>query len=288
MKIFITGGTGFVGRYIVNSLQKEKDIQLVIPTRDINKAKAIFSSSNIKLIHFIEELDYLVKKEKPDIVINLLGILTENKRKGITFEKVHFEYTQRLVEASVDINVKKFIQMSALGVDINSKSRYMKTKAVAEEKIKNSGLNYTIFRPSIIIGKGQKLFEDFKKFSKFMPLFLAPKGKVQPVNVLDVRDCFIKAVKEDLSNQIFELCGDKIISYKELFEFALEYIGKKRFVLEVPKEIFLPLLPIFELLPNSPMTKDQYEMLKKDNVCSGKYKGVKDLLGSVRDFREIG
>jgi len=283
MKIFITGGTGFIGRYIVKELSKNKNLEIIVPTRNIEKAKSLFTSSNIHLIHFIEEIDYLVKKEKPDLVINLLGILTENKKKGITFEKIHFEFTQRLVEASVEVGVKKFIQMSALGVDKNKESRYMKTKALAEEKVKSSGLDYVIFRPSIVLGKEQKLFKDFEKLAKFMPMFIAPKGKVQPVHVLDVRDSFIKSIHPSIKNEIFELCGNKIVSYKELFQFALEYIGKKRFVIELPKELLLPFIPFMELLPNPPITLDQYKMLKVDNVCSGKFKGVKDLLGKIRD-----
>ena len=284
MKIFITGGTGFVGRYIVNQLNK--DFEIILPVRNIEKAKQLFENKeNLTIIHFVDELDHLVKQYKPNIIINLLGILIENRKKGITFEKVHFEYTKRLVEAGVEVGINKFIQMSALGVDINSKSRYMRTKALAEEEIKKSSLNFTIFRPSIILGKEQKLFEDFKKLTKFLPVIFAPKGKVQPVNIYDVRDSFIKAIlmEEKTKKQIFELCGDRIISYKELFQFAIEYIGRKRIVIEIPKEIMLPLIPFFELLPEPPMTKDQYEMLKKDNVCSGLYPTTKDLLGKVRD-----
>lgn len=281
MKILMTGSTGFVGRYIANKLCVE--YQLYLPVRNMEKAQKVLNCrKNIFLIPFTEHLSVLVEKSKPDIVINLLGILKENKKEGSTFYKVHFEFTKSLVDGAKNAGVKKFIQMSALGADKKSKSEYMKTKALAEEYLIKSGLSYNIFRPSIIMGKEQKLFSDLKRFSKIAPFYIAPKGKVQPVNIYDVRDCFLK-VLNSFDNVIFELCGDKVITYKYLFKFALKYIGVNRPVVEIPRGALLFFIPFFSLFPDPPMTKDQYYMLEKDNICSGKFKGVKDILGSVRD-----
>ena len=279
MKIFFTGSTGFVGRYIANELCKEH--YLYLPVRNFEKAQKVLKcKGNVELIPFLEDMTPYLKRIQPDIIINLLGILVEEPKKGITFEKVHFEYTKNLVDGAKQFNIKKFIQMSALGANKNSKSRYFQTKAKAEEYLINSGLNYTIFRPSIVLGKEQKLFEDFKKFSKFTPVFLAPSDvKVQPVNIYDVRDCYVKAVEKDLKNEIFELCGDEIISFKELFKFALDYIGKKRLVVGVPRKFFY----FLSLFPNPFITQEQYFMMEKDNICSGEYRGVKEILGEVRD-----
>jgi NADH dehydrogenase len=282
MKILITGSTGFVGRYIANKLSKK--YELILPVRNFKKAeKIIHINEKIKLIQFSEDLDRIVIKENPDIVINLLGILKEDRENGVTFEKVHYTFTEKLVNGAVKAGVKHFIQMSALGADINSKSRYLKTKAAAEKYLKSSNLKYSIFRPSIIIGKEQLLFEEFKKFSKIAPFFLSPKGKVQPVHILDVRDCFVNVVENFKQNNIYELCGKEVITYKKLFEFALEYIGEKKPVIEVSRIFLLPVAILGEYIKNAPLTYDQWLMLEKDNICSGKYEGVKSLLGSVRD-----
>jgi len=266
MKILITGSTGFVGSYLLNKLSKKDSLELILPVRNSKRLKP---GKNIQIVPFTENLDRLVLEYKPDTVINLLGILTEIPEKNITFEKVHFEYTKKLVDGAKKANVKKFVQMSALGADINAKSRYQKTKALAEKYLKESGVNYVIFRPSIIIGRGQKLFEDFKKLSKFSPFFIAPKGKVQPVHILDVVDCFEKTVFEDINNKTLELCGDKIISYKELFEFALKVVNIKRPVFEVNRAFLLPIALIGTVF-GKPLTYDQWLMLEKDNVCSRK------------------
>ncbi|WP_457643864.1 complex I NDUFA9 subunit family protein [Persephonella sp.] len=279
MKVLITGGTGFVGRYVVEEL--ENKYQLVLPVRIPEKLES--KGPGITVEEFPEDLSTVVEKHSPDVVINLLGILNEEPKKGITFEKVHVEFVRQLVDGAKRSGVKKFIQMSALGADENSKSRYARTKAEGERLVIDSGIDYVILRPSIILGKGQKLFEDLKKFSLLTPVLLAPKGRVQPVHIDDVVNTIKKAVEdESLRNEIIELCGTRIVSYKELFEFALSYIGRKRIVIEMPSGFFWFMLPVFRLLPEPPVTEDQLYLLEKDNVCSGKHKTQKDILGQVK------
>ncbi len=279
MRILITGGTGFVGRYLVPAL-KDKH-QLILPVRSIKKAVAILGrDSSIEYTPFKEDLYSIVKEKNPDIIINLLGILNETKEE--TFEKIHVDYTKQLVNAAMEIGFINFIQMSALGADKHSKSRYAKTKAIAEEYVINSGLKYVIFRPSIILGKEQKLFSDLKKLSKIAPFFIAPKGKVQPVHILDVRDAFLSVIEKGIKNKIYQLCGPKVITYKELFEFALNYIGIKKPVIEIPVSFLKLLIPMFSLFPEPPVTKDQVYMLEKDNIC-GSPKDILELNGKLRD-----
>lgn len=283
MKIVIYGSSGFVGKYVVERL---KEHELILPVVNREKVDKRYEDyKNIKVVQF-DKLNpsRQITEEKPDVVINLIGILRENPKNDISFEKVHYEIAKNLVDGAKSVGVKKFIHMSALGADINSKSRYYKTKAMAEEYIINRGLAYVIFRPSIILGKEQKLFDDLKKYSKIAPFFLAPIDvKVQPVHVFDVADCFKKVIEDELENEIFELCGNKIINFKELFEFSLLYTDINRPVIGIPKKLFLPLIPIFMILPDQVMTMEQYYMLEKDNVCSKRYRGVKHLLGKVRD-----
>ncbi|RMA97252.1 NAD(P)H-binding protein [Hydrogenothermus marinus] len=282
MKILITGSTGFVGRYIANKLSEK--YKLILPVRNFEKAKNVLNiNENIELLKFSEELNKIVEDTKPDIVINLLGILKEDRKNNITFEKVHYIFTEKLIIGSKKVGVKHFIQMSALGADIKSKSRYQKTKAMAEQVIKSSGLNYSIFRPSIILGKEQLLFKQFKQVARYLPFFVAPKGKLQPVNVLDVRDCFIKVVEDFKQNNIYELCGPKIITYKELFQFALNYLNIKKPVLELNRYFLLPTAILGSIFDFLPINYDQWLMLKNDNICSGKYEGVKSLLKDIRD-----
>ncbi len=277
MKILLTGSTGFVGSYILDSIEGRYD--LILPVRNRDKLRK--EIPNVTIVKFEEPLSQIVTEYQPDIVINTLGILIENKE--ITFEKVHVEYVRQLVEGSLKSSVKKFIHISALGADKNSKSRYAQTKAKAEELIINSGLDYLILRPSIILGKGQKLFDDLRKLSLIAPFLFAPKGKVQPVHINDVVDVILKGVENGLDNEIIELCGNRIVSYKELFQFTLGYIGRKRPVFEIPLSVLQIMVPFMQILPEPPVTQDQIYLLEKDNICTGKFKTQKDILGSVRN-----
>ena len=280
MKLFITGGTGFIGSYVVDDL--ERDNQILLPVRNISKVGK--KTENVKVIPFEENLSALIQEHKPEIVINLLGILNEDKKRGVTFHKVHVDFVEQIVNGSLKTGVRKIIHVSALGADINSKSMYAKTKAMGESLIINSGIDYLILRPSIVLGKGQKLFEDLKKFSRMTPVIFAPKGKVQPVHVEDIVDLIRKGVEDEkLKNLIVELCGNRIVSYKELFEFALSYIGKKRIVIQMPSSFFWLMLPVFRLFPEPPVTEDQLYLLEKDNVCTGNYPTHKDIIGKVRN-----
>lgn len=286
MKILITGSTGFVGLRLLEKVCKNDSFEIILPVRSKNKLKNFYNKPNVRIIPFNEDLEETVIQLNPDIVINLLGILVEIPEKNITFEKIHFEFAKKLVDGSKKSNVKLFIQMSALGADINSKSRYQKTKALAENYLIESKIPYFILRPSIILGKGQKLFEDFKKLSKISPFFLAPKGKVQPVHIDDVVDVFVKLLNFPEKNQIFELCGKKVVSYKELFEFALNTLNVKRPVFEIDRKFLFPIALVGSIF-GKPITLDQWYMLEKDNICLGNYKGVYDILGSVRDAFNI-
>ena len=125
-KILLLGGSGFVGRHLVEKIP-HNDYEIILPLRNIQKGKKLFEKiPNIVFLDFEDKLSNIVKGSSPDIVINLLGILVEDRKN--TFEKVHFFYTKELVDGAKQVGVSKFIQMSALGVDKNSKSNYRKTK----------------------------------------------------------------------------------------------------------------------------------------------------------------
>jgi len=276
MRILVTGAGGFVGTAILKRLSAH---DLVLPSR---RRQNIAGPAGQIAPEFTEDLEALVAGHRPEIIINLLGILNESG--GETFEKVHFEYTRRLVDGAGKYGVRRFIQMSALGASAASPSRYLSSKARAEEYLQNSGLDHVIFRPSLIIGPGQKMFSDLRKLAAYSPFFPVPSDALAtPVGLEDVADCFASAALGGLGEGIYELVGTEEMSFKDIFRLALEYCGINRPVLGLPRIFFYPLLPLFSLFPQPPMTREQYLMLAGPNSPSGRYPGVKEILGGIRD-----
>lgn len=259
-KVLITGGTGFVGRYVVNlTLKKGYGVHLLV--RNLKKARNIFGNKIhchvIDDLTEIEKLRDIIKILKPDYVIHLIGIIQEIKSKGITFEKVHFEYSKGLYEVLKEFPPKKIIHMSALGVDEKAPSKYHITKLKGEKELLKSGLPYVILRPSFILGPEQLLFTKLREILHRIPLIIFPDIKgyyFQPVDVRDVAECFIKAIEYD-GTGVFELCGDEKVSLRDIVRDFLKFLNKLALFIPVAKGV----LKIF--------LSEQYKMMWRDNVC---------------------
>lgn len=259
-KVLITGGTGFVGRHIVKGLQtKGYDIHLLV--RNPNKAIDLFGESHsyhrIEDLTNTEKLREIINKIKPDYIIHLIGIIQEHKSKGITFEKVHYEYSKSLYEVLKEMPPKKIIHMSALGVDDRAPSKYHSTKLMAEKELQKTNIPHVIIRPSFILGPEQLLFIKLKEILNKTPLILFPDIKgyfFQPVDVRDVAEAFINSIKYE-NNSIFELCGDERKTLKDIVNDFVHLLKKNVLFLPLPKSA----LEIF--------ASDQYKMMWRDNVC---------------------
>jgi uncharacterized protein YbjT (DUF2867 family) len=256
MKVLIVGASGFIGSYARKAL-REKGHSLILISRNPEKLGKIHQGETAFSLSEIEKAFSL----KPEVVLNTAGILKEEK--GVTYEEVHWKLTENLVSLSKKFKVKKFVLVSALGVSEREKSRYFTTKWKGEEAVRNSELEYAILRPSIVLGKGQKLYEDLKRLSRFLPVLGAPKMKVQPVRIEKVMKAIVDAVECRLKGTV-ELCGEEVLTMKELFKRVLKELGIRRPVIEVPKFLLFPLA----LLKVGGLDLEQYKMIK-DNVCKG-------------------
>ena len=178
-------------------------------------------------------------------------------------------------------DIKKIIHLSAIGADLNSNSRYQKTKAEGERNLLRHSPNSTILRPSIVFGPGDGFFDRFAKMAMVapaLPLIGGGETKFQPVFVGDVADSILFCLNYSLTNgQIYELGGPSIYSFKELLAYMLRVIGKKRPLIPIP--VFAMHIPaaIFSIFPNPPITVDQLRMLEKDNVVDEKINNITSL-----------
>ncbi len=281
-KFLILGGSGFVGKSIIENLLN-KGAKVAVLTRNSNKIKplkVLFHSGQLEIIqgNIFEDglLDFLI--EDKYAVINLCGILYENRKDE--FNIIHNSLPDMISKLCKKKKVKKFIHLSALGVSKDSSSNYSKTKALGEESIKKNLKSSIILRPSIIYGNGDNFFGLFSKISKFAPFIpiIGPNTMFQPVYVNDVSLAVIETLKIDTKVcKTFNICGPKKYSFHQLIKMLLDFKERKRILIKInPRLMMIPGL-FLQNLPNPPFTFDQMKLLLKDNVSDGLYPELSNL-----------
>ena len=267
--ILVTGGTGFVGSHLMKRLSSER-IQtrcLVRKTSDVEKLKEL----GIEVAYGdVLDKDSLKKAvEDVETVIHLVGIIVE--KKGASFEIIHTQGTKNLVEVSKAAGVQRFIYISALGARENARSRYHKTKWEAERAVISSGIEYVIFRPSIMIGEGGEFITMLSRIVRWAPIIpiIDGESKVQPIYVENTVDCIIKSLTDpNTTNRIFEIAGRDQITYKELFLTLMEVLEIDKPTFQIPITFMWPAAYILEgIMEKPPITTQQLTMLQEDNIC---------------------
>lgn len=266
--ILITGGTGYVGSHLVQKLVEQgRDVRLL--ARDVAAAKRQFPRG----VAFAPG-DVTAPETLPaalagvDTVIHLVAIIRE--RGDRTFEKINYQGTVRIVDAERAAGVHRHLQMSALGALPDPDFPYHDTKYRAEQYVKASGLDWTIFRPSIIFGPGDQFFSTLAGLAKLPAPFVLPDGGVamfQPVWLGDVVDAFIAALDDPATiGKTYELGGPEVMSYREMVGVLMDVTGKHRPMLSLPAALLKPAAFAFDkLLPRPPVTPEQLKMLRLDN-----------------------
>ena len=290
--ITIFGGTGFLGRYIVNRLAKSGYIINVV-TRFPNEAIFLKTSADDGQISFVEgsfsnlsKLTFLLSSS--EIVINCVGILNEEKNKK--FRQIHSDAPEKLAILAKDKGVKKFIHISSIGADQKSDSNYAKSKGIGETKIINAFPDAIILRPSIVFGSEDQFFNLFSQISCISPILPIVGGdtKFQPVYVGDIAKLVEKIIKIEKSasennNSIYELGGPDIMSFHSLMLKMLTFIYRKRLIVNLPFWVAKFMCPIIFILHKLSfhkipllITEDSIKQLKNDNIVSKKFLGFED------------
>jgi uncharacterized protein YbjT (DUF2867 family) len=277
MKVFVTGGSGFVGEAVLQQLHAAgHSIRMLARAPVSSHAKNIAARFKTEIYPGDVVAGATLAGGLKDIeaVIHLVGIISEVGDR--TFEKVHVRGTQNMVNAAQSAGIRRFVHMSALGTRPNAVSRYHQSKWAAEEIVRASKLDYTIFRPSIIYGPSDhfvNLFAKISKFSPVLPVMGDGESKLQPVPVETVAAAFVRALNEPRSiKQTYDLCGPEELSFNEVMDAILRVTGRRRWKLHIPLPVakFQAALCEFVfaklLRKPPPFSRDQLLMLQEDNV----------------------
>lgn len=279
-RVFLTGGTGFVGAAVIdallarghaiNALARGGVLPPALANRVIPIPGDLFDPA---------ALDQGM--EGCEAVIHLVGIIFENKRRGVTFERMHVEGTRSAVDAARRAGVRRYVHMSALGARPDAPAMYHRTKHAAEAHVRASGLDWTIFRPSLIHGPGGEFVQMEAAFARrkklpflFMPYFggglfgTGGAGTLQPVFVGDVARAFVDAVERPGTiGKTYCVGGTEVVTWPELHRaMSQAIVGRPRPVLPMPAwnaEL------LARVVPNNLLgfNRDQVLMSQEDSTC---------------------
>jgi len=270
----VLGGSGFIGRYVVKRLAARGDV-IAVGCRNAEQAKFLKPLGDVGQI---VPLNIAIGNEEllpaflagNDTLVNCVGILQEKGSQ--TFNLVHHSGPARLARFAREAGVERFVHFSAIGADSRSSSAYARTKAAGEQAVRDAFPTVTILRPSIVFGPEDQFFNRFAAIamlSPVLPLIGGGETRFQPVYVGDVADAVMKCLEDSASaGRLYELGGPKIYTFRELLDLLLSEIRRKRRFLDVPFGLAAAQAKLMSILPNPPLTPDQVELLKRDNVVS--------------------
>ena len=271
--VTVFGGSGFLGRHVVRALAR-RGYRVRVAVRRPELAGYLQPMGRVGQIHAIQaNLRYpqsvAAAVQDADAVINLVGILFERGRQR--FGAVMSAGAETVARAAKAVNAS-LIHVSAIGADENSTSSYAEAKGEGERLVLAAHDAAIIVRPSIIFGPEDDFFNRFASLARMSPALPLVGGghtRMQPVFAGDVAEAIAKAVDGDLSpGTIYELGGPDIRSFKQLMEFVLVTTQRRRLLVPIPFALMKLQAMVLQLLPKPPITPDQVELLKRDNVVS--------------------
>jgi len=277
MKIFVTGATGFVGQELLKHLHAAgHSVRILVRNPESDSAKDVTDRFQAQIQPgTLFETDNLAQGlAGMNAVIHLVGIISEIGEN--TFHNVHVVGTQNMIAATQRAGIERFVHMSALGTRPGSHSHYHQSKWLAEEALRQSDLDYTIFRPSLIFGPGDQFVTLYQRIIQWSPVvpIMAKEGVVfQPIGVEQVAAAFAHSVLEPRSiGEVYDLCGPEKLSFDGIVDAICEAMGRKRIKLRVPLALSRKLAASLEyvfprlLKKAPPLNRDQLIMLQEDNV----------------------
>ncbi len=271
MRIFLTGGTGFVGGEILRQLSAAGHNVWVLVRPDSPAGSGSLPKEAETAAGNILDSDLSKHLEGVDCVVHLVGIIRDQPKKGITFQKLHVDATKNIIRAMQTAGIKRLVHMSALGSDMGD-TPYFTTKREAELVVKESGLEWTVFKPSVIYGSGDEFVNALAKQVKMMPIVPVigdGEYRLHPVSVSVVAEGFVKAcTMPETIGKAYEVGGPRQLSYNQLLDDIAEVLGKgKARKIHFPLGLMMPMIRIMENFPFFPITSAQLKMLLMNNVC---------------------
>jgi NADH dehydrogenase len=296
MKMLVTGGTGFIGRAVLRQLAgAEHTVRFLARQPAAARVRELAASTGTEVVagDVLEPDTLKAAIQGMDAVIHLVGIISETR--DVTFERLHIEATRNVVGACQRTGVSRYVHMSALGTRPHATSRYHQTKWTAEELVRQSGLNFTIFRPSLIYGPEDhfvNLFARLMRFSPVVPVMGAGTTRLAPIAVEAVAQAFVRSLVVPAANHsTLDLCASKCLTFPQILDTIMRVTGRRRCKVHIPLPVARAQASLLELVYGwlgfpPPLNRDQLIMLQEDNA--GNPEPAKTLFGLTEVSFEAG
>ncbi len=272
-RVTVFGGSGFLGRRIVRRLAAD-GAEVRVAVRRPERAALLAGFGRAGQITAVHADVWDVATVAPalrgaDAVVNTIGHYVE--RGGVSFEAIHGQGARHVAEAASAAGVRRLVHISGIGADIASASSYVRARAAGERLVREAFPAATILRPSVMFGPGDFLnrLAGLARAMPAIPLFGPGEVRLQPVYVDDVAEAAGKALATpDAAGRLYELGGPRVYPYRALVQLVLDLTGRRRVLLPVPYVAWLALAALLAPLPKRPISRDQVQLMEKDNVVS--------------------
>jgi NADH dehydrogenase len=273
----VLGGSGFVGTVLVSQLN-DAGYRVKVFTRRRESAKHLILLPYVEVIecNVLDDVQLAVAISGCDAIINLVGVLHETR--SASFDMLHAELPKRIAEICRNEGVRRLLHMSALQASPGAPSAYLRSKAAGEANVLAetavpeyaAELQVTVFRPSVIFGRGDNFLNMFARLARLMPVVMLarPRAKFQPIWVDDVARAFLRSLENpDAYGQRYDLCGPRIYTLHELVQYVVDILGLKRPIIGLNNDFSWWLAAVMEYLPGKLITRDNLLSMQTDNVC---------------------
>ncbi len=274
--VALAGGSGFIGRAIARRMLASGGIKVRVLSRNPEKARARRDLAGVEFVRAdigqpASLKDALQGANTIVDAIQFDGYPVENPRRGLTFERIDYGGTVTLIDAAKQAGVDQFIYISGAAADENSTHPGFRAKGRAERAIRESGLTWTIFRPSLVYGPEDKVVNGLARALRYAPVFGVPgtgRQKVQPVLVDDLAACVMLAVSGRGRDATYEIGGPDLMTFDEMMRIIMDASGHRRPLFHIPEGIMRGVGGLLGKLPKPLLSRDAVTFVTADNACN--------------------
>ena len=274
--VLIAGGSGFIGRAIARRLAALAEVRVRVMSRNPARARQMLPDSPIEFVagEVTQPASLPAAMAGADCVIDAVqfdGYPVEDPARGLTFERIDYGGTLALLESAKAAGTSRFIYISGASADEHSAHAGFRAKGRAERAIAQSGLEYTIFRPSLVFGSEDRTVNLFVKALRYSPLFAVPgsgRQRVQPIWIEDLAAAVALGLNNPAArNRCFEVGGPQPMSFDEFMRLLMDITGRHRPLVHVPEGLLRIVGRVAEKLPRPVLSADAVTFLTADHLC---------------------